>query len=96
MRRDDQTFFSTCLRLFLHIIKSARPPRGQNTLRAVDAMRVLFLLFLYFKTKGGDGGRVREERRGCKRNERVVVARGGPGGCAVRIRGLELSQASRV
>lgn len=44
------------MRLFLHIIKSAVSPRGQNTLRAGDAMRVLFLLFLYFKTKGGDGG----------------------------------------
>jgi hypothetical protein len=54
VQRDGHTFFSTCMHLFLHIIKSALSPLGQNTLRAGDAM--LVPSFLYFKTKGGDGG----------------------------------------
>lgn len=46
----------SCMHPCLHIIKSSPTPRGQNTLRAQDAMPVLFRFFLYFKTKGGDGG----------------------------------------
>jgi hypothetical protein len=46
--------------------------------------------FLYFKTEGGDGGE--RIRRGCKRNESEEGC--GVEGVPVRIRGLELSQAS--
>jgi hypothetical protein len=43
-------------------MKSALTPRGQNTPLYVHKTlcRFLFFHFLYFKTKGGDGGGERE------------------------------------